>query len=102
MLFVCVCVFSIFPLLSLSSNRFILHFLNIESMQIKATFSEDGKYVISGSETGGVYIWNRHPVGLAAEKRLKGVCITVCFVLFYFIFFIIIFFISCIITKYLF
>ena len=56
-------------------------------MQIKATFSEDGKYVISGSETGGVYIWNRHPVGLAAEKRLKGVCITVCFVLFCFVLF---------------
>ena len=31
-----------------------------ESMQIKASLSDDGKYIISGSETGNVYIWNRH------------------------------------------
>lgn len=31
-----------------------------ESMQIKASISDDGKYIISGSETGNVYIWNRH------------------------------------------
>lgn len=30
-----------------------------ESMQIKASLSDDGKYIISGSETGNVYIWNR-------------------------------------------
>lgn len=30
------------------------------SMPIKATFSEDGKYVISGSDTGFVGIWGRH------------------------------------------
>ena len=30
-----------------------------ESMQIKASVSDDGKYIISGSETGGVYIWSR-------------------------------------------
>lgn len=28
-----------------------------DHMQIKATFSEDGAYVISGSENGNVYIW---------------------------------------------
>jgi WD40 repeat protein len=28
-------------------------------MQIKASFSEDGKYIISGSETGAVFIWNK-------------------------------------------
>ena len=86
-MFACLCLFFFF-FLSFFLSSFLfrvidLYFIfNIESMQIKATFSEDGKYVISGSETGGVYIWNRHPVGLAAEKRLKGVCITVCFVLF--------------------
>ena len=26
-------------------------------MQIKATFSEDGEYIICGSETGNVFIW---------------------------------------------
>lgn len=28
------------------------------SMQIRSTFSEDGQYVICGSETGKVYMWN--------------------------------------------
>ena len=31
--------------------------LTNDHMQIKATFSEDGEYVISGSENGNVYIW---------------------------------------------
>ena len=31
--------------------------LTNDHMQIKATFSEDGAYVISGSENGHVYIW---------------------------------------------
>jgi WD40 repeat protein len=32
--------------------------LTNDNMQIKATFSEDGSYVISGSENGNVYLWN--------------------------------------------
>jgi len=28
-------------------------------LQIAATFSDDGKYVIAGSEDGGIYIWNK-------------------------------------------
>jgi WD40 repeat protein len=28
------------------------------SMQIKATFSEDGKYIICGSENGSIVVWN--------------------------------------------
>ena len=31
--------------------------LTNDHMQIKATFSEDGEYVISGSENGQIYIW---------------------------------------------
>lgn len=31
--------------------------LTNDHMQIKASFSEDGKYVISGSENGQIYIW---------------------------------------------
>ena len=31
--------------------------LTNDHMQIKATFSEDGEYVISGSENGNVYLW---------------------------------------------
>lgn len=31
--------------------------LTNDHMQIKATFSEDGEYVISGSENGNLYIW---------------------------------------------
>jgi WD40 repeat protein len=29
-----------------------------KSMQIKATFSEDGRHVICGSENGTVFVWN--------------------------------------------
>lgn len=39
-----------------------------DHMQIRATFSEDGAYVISGSENGNVYIWKAttsHSTGLA-------------------------------------
>lgn len=32
--------------------------LTNDHMQIKASFSEDGHYVIAGSENGSVYIWN--------------------------------------------
>ena len=42
-------------------------------MQIKASFSEDGKYIISGSETGEVFIWNRVPPGTIEGGRARGV-----------------------------
>ena len=35
--------------------------LKNKTMQIKASFSSDGNYVICGSETGAVYIWNTIP-----------------------------------------
>jgi WD40 repeat protein len=35
--------------------------LKNKSMQIKATFSQDGGHVICGSESGAVYIWNTLP-----------------------------------------
>jgi WD repeat-containing protein 44 len=44
------------------------------SMPIKATFSEDGKYVISGSDTGFVGIWCRHN---PAEKSIKVCFLTI-------------------------
>ena len=37
-------------------------------MPIEATFSEDGRYIISGSDTGAVYIWNRHLTGDTLAK----------------------------------
>lgn len=41
-----------------------------ESMQIKASLSDDGKYIISGSESGAVYIWNRQLSGERVRDKV--------------------------------
>lgn len=48
--------------------------LRNKSMQIKATFSLDGKYLISGSEAGDVVIWSTKPksCGIMAYFRKLG------------------------------
>ena len=40
-------------------------------MQIKATFSEDGEYIICGSETGNVFIWKTRGWG-AEDTSASG------------------------------
>lgn len=50
--------------------------LKNDQMQIKATVSSDGRYIISGSENGNIYIWNLDPTVKiletdTEEKKLK-------------------------------
>lgn len=40
------------------------------SSQIAASFSQDGKYVISASEDSQVYVWRREEVGVTKGKNL--------------------------------
>ncbi|KAF7728849.1 WD repeat-containing protein 44 [Apophysomyces ossiformis] len=47
------------------------------SMQIKATFSDDGRYIICGSEDGNIYIWgteqvNFSPFHYLQDSRIKA------------------------------
>jgi len=42
--------------------------LKNDQMQIKATVSYDGRYIISGSENGNVYIWNIDPTKKSTIK----------------------------------
>lgn len=44
--------------------------LRNKSMQIKASFSGDGNKVISGSETGTIYIWNTAPKKKSSLRAL--------------------------------
>ncbi|GAB5034040.1 wd40-repeat protein [Nannochloropsis oceanica] len=46
--------------------------LTNDHMQIKATFSEDGEYVISGSENGQIYIWKGTTPQQGAAGGLAG------------------------------
>jgi len=45
--------------------------LTNDSMQIKASFSEDDKYVICGSENGRVFIWNTHEFSTNLTSGLR-------------------------------
>lgn len=47
--------------------------LKNESMQIRASFSEDGQYVICSSEDGRVFIWDNLPVNASASNGAAGV-----------------------------
>ena len=47
------------------------------SMQISASFSESGDYIVAGSEDGRAYIWNRQQpqnrgMGLLGGHKDKG------------------------------
>jgi hypothetical protein len=46
--------------------------LTNKSMQIKASFSQDGGHVICGSETGAVFVWNTLPKKKPALSALLG------------------------------
>merc|ERR1719350_766281 len=35
--------------------------LKNQQLQIAASFSDDGKFVICGSDCGGIFIWNKEP-----------------------------------------
>lgn len=46
--------------------------LTNDHMQIRASFSEDGNFVISGSENGNVYIWNATSQYTSMMTHLNG------------------------------
>jgi WD40 repeat protein len=60
-------------IINMKDKSFVYKYKGIENpvMQIKASFSDDGRYIICGSEDGCIYLWCTDQVNYSPFQRLQ-------------------------------